>query len=321
MDLGFLTPVAALVALAGLVPLTLALVNHRRSGRLRVLLGLGPTGTARRLEVPAAVCAVSGLLGLAAAQPVVRTEHQRLARRDAQVFVAIDVSRSMLASSSKSGPTRLARAKHAAEELRARIADIPVGVATFTDRPLPLLFPTANASAFVSTVTKAVGIELPPPRGTGLTVTSLDTVAEIPGAGYFAPGIPHRALVVFTDAESTGIYVDGIRRSFGVRPRIAVVVVRVGSQDERVFGIDGLPEPAYARPPESDRTLAEFLLAANGRAFSSGDVDAAAKAVRAALGTGPRARLASVPERKALAPYVVLAAVLPLGLVLRRRNL
>jgi hypothetical protein len=42
---------------------------------------------------------------------------------------------------------------------------------------------------------------------------------------------------------------------------------------------------------------------------------------RAALGTGPRERLGTVSGRKDLAPYFVLAAILPLGVVLRRRNL
>ncbi len=98
MDLGFLTPIAAVVAAAGLIPLALALLNHRRAARVRAVLGLEPAGAGRRLEVPVAIAAISGLLGIAAAQPVVRTEQPRFARRDAQVFVAIDVSRSMLAS-------------------------------------------------------------------------------------------------------------------------------------------------------------------------------------------------------------------------------
>jgi hypothetical protein len=321
MGLGFLTPTAALIGLAGLIPVSLALLNNRRSDRLRALLGLGGTGTARRLEVPVAIAAVCGLLAFAAAQPVVRSDHRRLARRDAQVFVAIDVSRSMSAAESRTSPTRLERAKRATEALQARLDDVPMGLATFTDRSLPLLFPTVDSAAFDSTVEKAVAIDQPPPRGTAPTVTSFDTVAEIPSGGYFAPRIRRRALVVVTDAESVGLYVDGVRRSFSARPRTAVVVVRVGSPNERVYGIDGLPESAYAPPPEADRALTDFLGATHGRSFADGDVRGAAEAVRAALGSGPRARLGSIPDRTELAPYVVLAAVLPLGLVLRRRNL
>ncbi|HZQ66446.1 MAG TPA: VWA domain-containing protein [Gaiellaceae bacterium] len=321
MDLGFLTPIAAVIAAAGLIPLALALLNHRRAARVRAVLGLEPAGAGRRLEVPVAIAAISGLLGVAAAQPVVRTEQPRFARRDAQVFVAIDVSRSMLASATSTSPTRLDRAKQAADELRARLADIPVGVATFTDRVLPLLFPTASSEAFDATVARAVGIERPPPRGTAPTVTSFDTLEEIASAGYFTPGTPHRALVVVTDAESVGLYVDGIRNAFATRPRPAVVVLRVGTPREHVFGPDGFPEPDYAPPPDSDRALAEFLRATAGRAFTSGEVGRAARAVRAALGPGPRARLDSVSSRKDLAPYFVIAAVVPLGLVIRRRNL
>jgi len=320
-ELRFLTPSAGLVAVAGLLPLALIVLTERRGHRLRSVLGLPGGGLAGRLEVPVAVCAISGLLGVAAAQPVLRTDRPRLSRRDAQVFVAIDISRSMLAAASLQGPSRLDRAKRIAVELRAALADTPAGVATFTDRPLPLLFPTGKAGAFADTVAKAVGIERPPPRGTAQTVTTYDALTPIPTSGYFAPGIPHRLLVVLTDAESEGFDVDGLRQSFQTRPRIAVVLVRVGSPNEHVYGPDGLPEPGYFPPAARGQALAQFLHATRGRAFTDHDIGGTIRAARTALGTGPRAELGTVSGRKDLAPYFVLAAALPLGLVLRRRNL
>ena len=319
--LHFLTPTAALVALAGLAPLALLALTERRGHRLRTALGLPAARLLGRLEVPAAVGAISVLLGLAAAQPVLRTDRPRFARRDAQAFVALDVSRSMLASRSPSAPTRIERAKKIAEELRAGLADLPVGIATFTDRPLPLLFPTPSAASFTSTVEKAVGIDRPPPRGTAQTATSFDALADIPGAGYYGPSVRHRLLVVVTDAESEEFNVDALRHSFAARPRIALILVRVGSQDERVFGADGLPEPAYVPPPASGRALAQFLAATHGQAFTERDVGDAIRAARAAVGSGPRARLGTTSSTKELAPYFVVAAALPLALVLRRRNL
>ena len=261
-----------------------------------------------------------GLVGFAAAQPVVRTERPRLTRRDAQAFVALDISRSMLASASLRAPSRLERAKAVADELRAGLSDVPIGVATFTDRPLPLLFPTASAGAFTATVAKAVAIEQPPPRAEAQTVTTFDAIGPLPGSGYFTPSIRHRVLFVVSDAESEGFDVDGVRQSFGTRPRINVVLVRVGSPKEHVFGPDGLPEPAYAPPAATDRSLKQFLSATHGKAFGENDVAGAVRAARAALGTGPRERLGTVSGRKDLAPYFVLAAIVPLGVVLRRRN-
>jgi hypothetical protein len=319
--LQFLTPTAALVALGALLPLAVLALADRRSTRLRTILGLPAAGLAGRLVVPVAVCAACGLVAVAAAQPVVRTEHPRLTRRDAQAFVAIDISRSMLASPSFRAASRIERAKGIADRLRAGLADVPIGVVTFTDRTLPLLFPTTSAGAFTATVAKAVGIEHPPPRSQAQVVTTFDALAPLPGSGYFNPAIPHRVLFVVTDAESESFDVDGARYSFSAKPRIAVVVVRVGSTRERVFGPDGVPEPAYAPPPASDRLLAQFLAATHGKAFGERDVAGAVQAARSALGTGPRERLGTVSGRKDLAPYFVLAAILPLGVVLRWRNL
>ena len=95
----------------------------------------------------------------------------------------------------------------------------------------------------------------------------------------------------------------------------------MGSPNEHVYGPDGLPEPGYFPPAARGQALAQFLHATRGRAFTDHDIGGTIRAARTALGTGPRAELGTVSGRKDLAPYFVLAAALPLGLVLRRRNL
>ena len=64
----------------------------------------------RRSSLGALVLAIA-LLGLAAAQPVVASPHQSAVRRDADVFVVLDTSRSMLASRAPETPTRFDRAR------------------------------------------------------------------------------------------------------------------------------------------------------------------------------------------------------------------
>ncbi len=320
MPLHFLTPSAGLIALAALLPLALLFRVERRARRARRLLGLAEPGPAARLELPVALAVLGVALGLAAAQPVLRSDRARLSRLDAEAFVAIDTSRSMLAASSASSRTRLERAQAIARRIRLGLLDTPTGVGTFTDRPLPLLLPSADAEAFTSAVEKAIGIERPPPRSTGLTISSYDAVAPIPIAGYFRPGVAHRLLVVVTDAESEDFDVGTLRYYFRSRPRVRVVLIRVGAAGEQVFGPGGLPEPAYIAPPASGHALAQFLGVTHGRAFGERDVGGALRAARGALGTGPRKRLGTVSTRTDLAPYFVLAAVLPLGVVLRRRN-
>lgn len=319
MGLGFLTPAGGLVALAVVVPLALLVAAERRAVRARALLRLGAPGWATRLQVPAALCALGALLGLAVAQPVLRHEQPRYARRDAEAIVAFDISRSMLASRSPRAPSRLERAKAVAMRLRTALSDTPVGIASFTDRVLPHLFPTSDRGAFSSTVEDAIAVEQPPPLGGDLTATDLGLLADVPRLDYFTPGIAHRLLIVLTDGETRAFGPEVVRKAFSARPGVAVVVVRIGSSSERVFGPDGLPEPGYP-PHEPGNGLALFVAATRGRVFRDGELGAAASAARAALGSGPRARLGTATTTTDLSPFFVLAAALPLGLVLRRRN-
>ena len=145
--------------------LAMLLVGERRSGRVRTLLSLRAPGRGAIATI-AAVCLAGGLLALAAARPVVNETHARYLRTDAEAFFAIDISRSMLAAPSRTAPDRLDRARRAAGTLRNAIPDVPSGVASFTDRLLPNLFPTSDPGAFAATVDRAVGIERPPPGGT-----------------------------------------------------------------------------------------------------------------------------------------------------------
>jgi hypothetical protein len=252
---------------------------------------------------------------------VLRTERSRLVRTDAEVLVGVDTSRSMAASATAASPTRLDRARAIGNRLRAALADVPTGLATFTDRPLPVLLPTNDIAAFTSAVRDSLGIEDPPGLNTSTTISSFDAVAPFPLEGYFRPEAVRRVLVILTDAESTGFNEAGVRTSFGERPRTSVVLIRMGSPGERVFGPDGRPEPAYVPPPATGETLTRFLAATKGRAFGEHHVAAAVRAARRSLGTGPRTRLGTVSGRRDLAPWIVLAGVLPLGVVLRRRNL
>src|ERR1700712_5037880 len=100
LDVVFLTPRDGLVALAGIVPLAALAVARRRAVRVtrRLELPLAP----RRGDALAALAlvAIAGLLGLAAAQPVLDHPTARLVRDDAEALFVFDISRSMQASAS-----------------------------------------------------------------------------------------------------------------------------------------------------------------------------------------------------------------------------
>ncbi len=246
--------------------------------------------------------------------------HARYQRTDAEAFFAIDTSRSMLAARSPTGQDRLDRAKEAAERLRAAIPDVPAGVASFTDRLLPNLFPTPDPAVFAATVQRAVGIERPPPGGSALTVTTFDALSAVTKDAYFTPGRRRLLLVVLTDAESKDFDAAALRTTLGRARDIHTVLVRIGSSREHVYGREGLPEADY-RPEATAPKIRRFEEATGARAFDESGLGAAAAALRADAGSGRRLLLGNESDSTEVAPYLVLAAFFPLGLLLWRRNL
>ena len=231
MTLTFLTPLAALLALGVVVPVVALLAVRRRARGIRATLALDEPPK-RSLLVPlAALLAAGALLALAAAQPVVEWTRDREVRTDAEAFVVLDVSRSMLAQRSVDDPMRIERAKVAASTIRSSLSEVPVGVASLTDRVLPHLFPSADEDVFEATIERALAIERPPPRSTFLTgATSLDSLATVRGQRYFSPRATSRLVIVLTDGESQPVSntrLGGLfRRSPRDRDRLRPVLER-----------------------------------------------------------------------------------------------
>ncbi len=319
MHLTLLSPAGLLLALGALPALAALALAERRSGRVRSVLRLRPPGRRGLAAAIAAIVVLAGLLGVAAARPVVDEAHARYLRTDAEAIVALDVSRSMLAAPTPTGPSRLARAKQDAVALRASIPDVPTGVASFTDRVLPNLLPTSDAAVFDATVERSVGIDRPPPGGNALTVTTFDALAAPTKDGYFTPGRKRRILVILTDGESVDFDVGPLHSALRDSPGLHTVLVRVGSSSDHVYGADGLPEADY-RPTDTSGQIKRFVAATGAQAFDAGDLAGAEAAVRRAVGSGPRVRVGSESTSTDVAPYLVLAAFLPLGLLLRLRN-
>ena len=163
-SLVFLTPIGALLAFGVALPLVALLLVRRRAGRLRGQLGLAEPPSRRLVILLGAVLAAGACLGFAAAQPVIERTKTLRTRTDAEAFIVLDVSRSMLAQRDTGSPTRLERARAAAKELRSAWPEVPVGVASLTDRVLPHLFPSVDESVFAATIDRSLGIEQPPPR-------------------------------------------------------------------------------------------------------------------------------------------------------------
>lgn len=320
MNVDFLTPLGALLSVAALVPLAVHVLRERRVRRIRAALGLGAPGLASRVPVPGALALLPALLGLAAAQPVLESDRTRAERTDAEAWVVIDTSRSMLASAGAGSPTRFDRARGLARRLAEELPEVPIGLASMTDRVLPHVFPTSDTRVVAEALRESVGVERPGPTVslTGTPTSTLDSLGSIPKLGYFAPTARKRLLVVLTDGESRPLEQD-LSGPYARRPEIATFLVRVGAQGERVFSA-GVAEDAYEPPEGVDAALGQVGQQVSGRVLSEDDAGAVVAAAREALGTGPTRLRIIEGERRALMPWVALAAVLPLGLVLVRRN-
>jgi hypothetical protein len=313
-----LSPTGLFVAIAALLPLAALALAVRRVERVR---------TALRLERPVsrgrgrawALAAVPALLALATAQPALTTTEKREVRTDAEVLVIVDVSRSMLAAPAPNAATRLARAKDAALRIRDGLGEVPTGVASLTDRALPLLFPTADRSAFEQTVQKALAPESPPPREISITATTLGALGDAARGNLFSPSARRRLFVVLTDGESRPFDETAIARAFD-SSGVGLVVVHVWKANERVYGQQPTPERAYRPDPGSRGVLTQLATAAGGAVFSDDEVGGAARAAARALGDGPTSSQGAEERVTPLAPYVALAALVPLALALRRRG-
>lgn len=320
MSLTILTPVGAFLTLGVVVPLVALVRARRKAARVREGLGVRTPGR-RALLVPlGALVAGAALLGLAAAQPVFEWTSDRRIRTDAEAFVVLDVTRSMLAQRDVDAPMRIERAKAAATAIRAALPEVRVGVASLTDRVLPHVFPTADQEVFAATIERSVGIERPPPRAAFATgATSLSALATLRGLRYFTPTSKERVAIVLTDGESQPVANARLGGLFRREPAIDVVLVHVWNEEERVYS-RGVPEPQYLPDPSSRATLDRLAASTRGAVFTEHQVGAAAGAARELLGSGPTVVLGEQAGTLALAPYLAAAALLPFGLLLWRRD-
>ena len=180
MELAFLTPLAGLFALAALAPLLVWRSRERRLARVRSSLRLDEPARRSRLPLALALGTVCALLALAATQPVIATTRKLPERTDAQVFVVLDTSRSMLASAGPGESTRFQRSREIAVALRDALPDVPIGIASMTSGVLPHLFPTTDRRVFIATSEDSVDIERPPPSYTATLAPTLEGLGAIP---------------------------------------------------------------------------------------------------------------------------------------------
>ena len=317
MEFAFLTPLAGLVAVAVILPLVAFVRSEQRAAHVRSLLRLAPPGGSRGQTI-AAIVALALLVGLGAAQPILEQTREVSARTDAQAFVLLDTSRSMLAAPAQGESTRFERAAAAARRFRESLPGLPIGIASLTDRVLPLVFPSANPDTFERVLRHSIGVDKPASREANDTrASALDATMVVPERNFFR-GPRRRLLVIFTDAETQRLHPRRLQNQF-LGSGIETILVRIGSPAERIFATGGEVEP-YVPDPASGSAAEDYAAAVGGRAFGEDELDEAVDAARDTIGTGRTALRVEASDVRPLGPFVFLAALVPLSFLLWRRN-
>jgi hypothetical protein len=328
-----LSPSGALIAFAVALPLAAALIAAARHARVRAVLALRPPRGRNTVEV-ASLAAVPLLLALAAAGPAIRSPAGRGILDSTEATFVFDVSRSMAAAAGPHAPTRLAQAKTVALQLREAVPDARAGVASLTTQLLPELFPTVDETAFAGTVNRALGVLKPPPPAFQVLATTFDPLAALRDQGFFRAGTRHRVAVLLTAGESTTYFPQNVGErlagtlpapSFFGRPQqpqppVKLLIVRFGGANDRVYRPDGSVDPGYRPDLRAPEIVAELSKAAHGRALDASQLAAAKGALRTAVGSGPTSKRTTTIKMTRLALYAALAALVPLALVIWRRN-
>jgi hypothetical protein len=320
VKLEFLSPLGGLVALAILLPFAALAVVESRARTARRFLELGEPTFRERLPGLVALAAIPCLLAVGLAQPIVRYTGVERVRTDAEAYYFLDVSRSMLARPSSDGGSRFDRAKSIAERVHQRLTNIPSGIGTLTDRVLPNLFPTGDDEVFTATLEESTDIEQPPPRGydeVGTLFAAFDTL----GSGtFYRPNVRRRLAIVLTDGESRPFDAVDLREQLALAPHVTFLIVRIGDSGDRIY-IDGKPERAFVADRAGPIRAEQLATATGGRVFGESDTDGVVDAARKALGSGDEIEQGRTLRVVALGSWFVLAALLPLGFLLWRRNI
>jgi hypothetical protein len=312
-SVSLVAPYGLLACLLAVVPVAVLTLAFRRQRRVSKALGLEPARgrrAGRAAGLPAVACL---LLGIAIAQPAVTTAAERSARTSSEVVFIADVSRSMTASRGEGKPIRLDHARSVISALRASVPDVPAGLSGLTDRVLPYAFPTLDKETFSETLARSVQVESPPPQAVSDVATSFEPLSRLARDGFYGPGIKRRSCVLVTDGETRAdtSWTGGCR----------LLVVKVGTAADRIYGANGKVDAAYRPESTAAETVGRLARAAGSRAYSEGDVGAAAAALRRLADVGASHRVGTAQSVDNLAPLFAALALIVVALDLVRRHL
>jgi len=187
----------------------------------------------RRWARIALLGAAGALLALALMRPQTGERFVSTPRVGAEIMVALDVSRSMLADDAK--PSRLERAKAELRDLLGYLGDDHVGVIAFAGRA-SVLSPMTPDKSFLRLALDGAGPHSVPRGGTKLGEAIRRAVV-----GFGPPGPAQRALILITDGEDHDSFALDAARAAA---EAGVKIIAIG------FGDEG-GSPIFVTDPET----------------------------------------------------------------------
>lgn len=228
-------PIALLLLAAAGLMLAVEMYQGWRSRQAATVLGLPPhKALSRRLLLGTGTVA---LLALAASQPVIGARQASYMRNDAEVWVILDTSGSMMASHTPTSPTRYSRALNAADRVFDSLpSNLPVGAAGMQQDVLPLAAPTVDRTLDKTALAQLARPGLLPERTmlTGLTATWFASLADLGKAHFFRPSVKKRVAILLSDGEGPTFIPDSTLVPIFDR-HIKLIVVRFGSPTDRLW--------------------------------------------------------------------------------------
>jgi hypothetical protein len=142
----------------------------------------------------------------------------------------------------------------------------------------------------------------------------------VPTKNYFPKSARKRVLVVLTDGESQLLVEPGeFATAFKRKPLVQTIFVRLWDEDERVYQA-GVAEVGYRPIAGSGAQLDQIASLIEAEVVDESEAGEVPELVAELVGAGPTTTREHEGKRRALMPWITLAAVFPLGFVLFRRN-
>lgn len=312
-----------------LIPfLAILRLAHVRQQRAASALGLprpSRAAEAADLLLPSLIALL--LVGAAAAPEVARDSKLRK-RTDVDIWLTVDLSKSMLARQSKDSPTRAERAAQIAQELTLALpGELPLGLAAMPRYVLPILGPDADRRSVRSSIDSVLKVGKLPAGGAfsadaSNVSTDFTNLSAFPYSRLFLYSIPKRVVILVTDAEgppfANAAFGSALTGGFK-KARVKLFVIRVGGKNEQIWLPNGQIDPNFTHLLGSVDDLKDLARVSGGGFYEERDVGKVADAVKNAVGDGPTRLTDQNLPRYNIAPYLACAALVLLGLLVGRR--